>query len=77
MIQIFYDSTFGVHFYLGYVLVAGNENEFKTTIFNIKSIERQIPYVKNKLLQLQEIGVISRDPHFGLKMNIIAFEECA
>lgn len=75
-IQLFDDPMCGEHLYLGYVLASGDEYEFKTTVFNINDIERQIPYIKNKLWQLQEIGVISKDPHFKPEMKIIAFEEC-
>lgn len=74
--QLFNDPMCGEHLYFGYILASGDEYEFETTAFNIKDIERQIPYIKNKLWQLQEIGVISKDPHFKPEMKIIAFEEC-
>lgn len=75
-IQLFDNPMCGEHLYLGYVLASGDEYEFETAKFNIADIERQIPYVKNKLFQLQEIGVISKDPHFKPEIKIIAFEEC-
>ncbi len=75
-IQLFDDPMCGEHLYFGYILASGDEYEFETTIFNIEDIERQIPYVRNKLLQLQESGVISKDSHFKPELKIITFEEC-
>jgi len=76
-IQLFDDPMCGEHLYFGYILAFGDEYKFETTMFNNADISRQIPYVKNKLLQLQqEIGVILKDPHFEPDMRIIVFEEC-
>lgn len=75
-IQLFDDPMCGEHLYFGYILASGNEYEFKTTIFDLSDVEAKFGNVRSELTKLQEIGVISNDPHFKPEIKIIAFEEC-
>lgn len=74
--QLFDDTMCGEHLYLGYVLASGDEYEFETTVFDLADIESTFGNVRSKFTKLQEIGVISKDPHFKLEIKIIAFEKC-
>lgn len=75
-IQLFYDPMHGEHLYFGYILAAGDEYEFKTTVFDLSDVEAKFGNVRSELTKLQEIGVISKDLHFKSEIKIIAFEEC-
>lgn len=75
-IQLFDDPMSGLHLYFGYILVSGDEYDFETTSFELSDIEKHTGNVKDELIKLQEIGVISRDPHFKPVLKIIVFEEC-
>ena len=76
-IQLFDDPMSGSHLYLGYILASGDEYDFEITKINLNEVERQQPYVFNKLKQLIINNVLpdaflSKD----LRYEIIAFEEC-
>jgi len=75
-IQLFDDPMCGEHLYFGYILVSGDEYEFKTTLFDLSDVTVVSRQISAELTKLQEIGVISKDPHFRPKIKIIAFEEC-
>lgn len=75
-IQLFDDPMSGLHLYLGYILAFGDEYDFKTASFDPSNIEKYTGSVKTELIKLQEIGVISKDPHFKPVFKIIVFEEC-
>ncbi len=57
-------------------MASGDEYEFKTTSFELSDVTVVLGHVSAELTRLQEIGVISKDPHLKPKMKIIAFEEC-
>lgn len=61
--QLFDDPMSGSHLYLGYILASGDEYCFKTTSFEISVIEKFFGNVQSELTKLQDIGVISKDPH--------------
>jgi len=75
-IQFFDDPMSGSYLYFGYVLVAGNEYSFDTEMFEVSDIEKCHGKVKAELVKLQELGVITKDPHFKPVFKIIVFEEC-
>ena len=76
-IQLFDDPMrSGTHLYLGYILAVGNQYEFETTKLNDEEIIRSRGYVKEELVKLQELGIITKDPHFVPKLQLIMFEEC-
>jgi hypothetical protein len=66
----------GSYLYFGYVLAAGDEYSFDTEMFDVSDIEKCHGKVKAELTKLQELGVITKDPHFKPKFKIIVFEEC-
>ena len=66
----------GSYLYFGYVLVAGNEYSFDTEMFEVSDIEKCHGKVKAELVKLQELGMITKDPHFKPVFKIIVFEEC-
>lgn len=74
-IQLFNDPMNNEYLYLGYILASGDEYDFKTTMFNIADIERHMPDVFDKLLELQRIGIISNSPRLDPLFKIIVFEE--
>ena len=66
----------GSYLYFGYVLVAGDEYSFNTEMFDVSDIEKSSAKVQSELVKLQELGVITKDPHFKPVCKIIVFEEC-
>ena len=76
-IQFFDDPMSGLYLYFGYVLASGNAYSFDTISFDVSDIEKYSRKVKTELLKLQEMGVITKDPHFKPVFKIIAFEECS
>lgn len=76
-IQLFDDPMSNSHLYLGAILVAGDEYEFRTTKFDMEDAYNAQPDVMSDLVKLIDFGVISRDPKFKPKFQIIAFEECS
>ena len=75
-IQLFDDPMDGSHLYLGYVLASGDQYDFATTSFEFSDIEKCSGKVKAELAKLQDMGVITKDPHFKPMFKIIVFEEC-
>ena len=75
-IQLFDDPMSGRHLYLGYVLAAGDQWQFDTTKIDNDEISRSSDYVYGELVHLQELGVITKDPKFKPKLELIMFEEC-
>lgn len=75
-IQFFDDPMCGSYLYFGYVLADGDEYSFQTTSFDVSDIEQCSGKVKSELVKLQEMGVITKDPHFKPVFKVIVFEEC-
>lgn len=74
-IQLFDNPMSGSHLYFGYILASGDEYDFETASFELSDIEKHAKSVESELIKLQEIGVITKDPHFKPVFKIIAFEE--
>lgn len=75
-IQFFDDPMSGSYLYFGYVLANGDEYSFNTEMFNVSDIEQYSAKVKSELVKLQEMGIITKDPHFKPVLKVIVFEEC-
>jgi len=75
-IQFFDDPMSGSYLYFGYVLADGDEYSFNTEMFDVSDIEQCSGKVKSELVKLQEMGIITKDPHFNPVFKIIVFEEC-
>lgn len=75
-IQFFDDPMSGSYLYFGYVLADGDEYGFDTTSFEVSDIEKCSGKVKSELVKLQEMGIITKDPHFKPVFKVIVFEEC-
>ena len=75
-IQFFNDPMNGSYLYFGFVLADGDEYVFDTTSFEMSDIEKCSGKVKAELVKLQELGVITKNPHFKPAFKIIVFEEC-
>lgn len=75
-IQLFDDPMRGSHLYLGYILATGDQYGFETDKIDSKEVVRSNGYVKAELVKLQELGIITKDPHFVPKLQLIMFEEC-
>lgn len=75
-IQLFDDPMSGSYLYFGYVLAEGDEYEFNTTKFDAEIINQVKENVKGELTKLIDLGVISKDPKFKPKYEVIVFEEC-
>lgn len=75
-IQLFDDPMSSSHLYFGYILASNDEYDFETTSFVLSDIEKYAGNVKAELIKMQEIGVISKEPHFKPVFKIIVFEEC-
>lgn len=67
----------GEFLYLGYIFAAGDQYEFETVKVNLEEIEKQRPYVMEKLKQLVNMGVISEDIYKSnsTKYELIVFNE--
>jgi hypothetical protein len=74
-IQLFDDPCNGDHFYLGYVLVHGDQYEFNTTVIDLKDVPTHRADVEDVLFELYKIGVI--DNYFDCvgQYNVFVFEE--
>lgn len=66
----------GSYLYFGYVLTDGDEYSFNTEMFDVSDIEKCSGKVKAELVKLQEMGVITKDPHFNPVFKVIVFQEC-
>ena len=75
-IQLFDDPMDGSHLYLGYILANGDEYCFETTKFDVELISQVKDDVKNVLLKLIDLEVISVDHKSVPKYQMIVFEEC-
>ena len=75
-IQLFDDPMNGDYLYFGYVLAKLDMYEAETTKFDIDIVNQVQENVKGELLKLIDIGVISKDPKFKPKYQVIVFEEC-
>lgn len=75
-IQFFDDPMSGSYLYFGYVLADGDEYSFQTTSFEMSDIEKCFGKVKAELVKLQEMGVMTKDPHFKPVFKVIVFEQC-
>lgn len=75
-IQLFDDPMSGEHLYLGYIFATGDEYDFETTKLDCGEITHSSDYVYGELIHLQELGVITKDPKFKPKLELIMFEEC-
>lgn len=75
-IQFFNDPMSGSYLYFGYILADGNEYGFDTGMFEVSDIEKCSGKVKSELVKLQEMGIITKDPHFKPVSKVIVFEEC-
>lgn len=75
--QLFDDPMNGEFLYLGYIFAAGDQYEFETVKVNLEEIEKQRPYVMEKLKQLVNMGVISEDIYESdsIKYELIVFDE--
>lgn len=76
-IQLFDDPMNGEFLYLGYIFTAGDQYEFETVKINLEEIEKQRPYVMEKLKQLINMGVISENIYKSnsTKYELIVFNE--
>jgi hypothetical protein len=72
-IQLFDDPMSGDYLYLGYILAAGDEYDFPTTMFNADLIELVDKDVMRELMNLSNFGVIGGNLDFNYK--VIAFVE--
>lgn len=75
-VQFFDDPMNGSYLYFGYILASGDEYSFDTEMFDVSDIEKCSGKVKAELIKLQEIGIISKDPHLDPVFKVIVFEEC-
>lgn len=75
-IQLFDDPMSGTHLYLGYILAAGDQYGFETVKIDEEEVIRSRGCVKEQLIKLQELGIITKDPKFKPKLELIMFEEC-
>lgn len=72
-IQLFDDPMSGDYLYLGYVLARLDMYDAETVKINLNEVNRQEPYVCNKLRQLIDDGIITSN---DFKYEVIVFEEC-
>ena len=75
-VQLFDDPMSSEHLYLGFVLAAGDEYEFRTDSFDVELVTCVKNLVTSELIKLIGLDVISKDPKFNPKYQVIVFEEC-
>lgn len=75
-IQLFDDPMSGDYLYFGYVLAKLDMYEAETTKFDIDVVNQVKENVEGELIKLIDLGVISKDPKFKPKYQVIVFEEC-
>ena len=75
-IQLFVDPMSDSYLYLGYVLAKLDMYESETTKFDLDIINQVKENVEGELIKLIDLGVISKDPTFKPKYQVIVFEEC-
>jgi hypothetical protein len=74
-IQLFDDPMCGDYLYLGFILAAGDEYDFRTTKFDVADVNNAFSDVSAMLCWLQGEGVVSKDTKYIPKYKIIAFVE--
>ena len=74
-VQLFDDPMCDGYLYLGHILAAGDEWEFKTTKFDILDVQNAFDDVTCALVRLRDVGVITNDPKHVPIFQIIAFVE--
>jgi hypothetical protein len=74
-IQLFDDPMCGDYLYLGFILAAGDEYDFKTTQFDIADINNAFGDTALALSLLQNKGVIESNINSVPEYKIIAFVE--
>lgn len=75
-IQFFDDPMSGCYLYFGYILAHGDEYSCPTGKIEISKVEEVRNEVENKLQELIELGVISKEFKADTAYKILAFEEC-
>ena len=75
-VQLFDDPMSDGYLYLGKVLAAGDEYDFKTSKFDVLDVQAAFDDVTCALVRLQGAGVVTKDPKNVPVFQIIAFEEC-
>lgn len=75
-IQLFDDPMNNSHLYLGYILAAGDEYDFKTSKFDIIELEQLQLKVEEELERLSVIGIIDIE-YQNVDYEVIVFEECS
>ena len=74
-IQLFDDPMNGDYLYLGYILAAGDEYEFKTEMFNVDLVKLVDMDVTKELVNLNNFGAIEEDALEKCAYKVIVFEE--
>lgn len=74
-VQIFDDPMCGDYVYLGYILAAGDQYDFETSMFSESDIRLKESEVYAELHYLMKHGIIS-DEAYTIPYQIIVFEEC-
>jgi hypothetical protein len=74
-IQLFDDPMCGDYLYLGFILAAGDEYEFKTTKFDVADVESMFESVSSMLSWLQYNDIIIKNPDRLPEYKIMAFVE--
>ena len=74
-IQLFDDPMCGDYLYLGFILAAGDEYDFKTTKFDIVDVKNAFGDTALALSLLQNKGVIEHNTNDVPEYKIIAFVE--
>lgn len=75
-IQLFNDPMGGSYLYLGYILAAGDEYDFKTEKFGISLTNLVTTSVTAKLIDLHSLGIITKEAIAKCRYEVIVFEEC-
>lgn len=75
-IQLFDDPMGGEHLYLGYIIAAGDQYEFRSHAFTFDLVKLVDSDVMKKLIELTNIGVIDERALERCLYKVIVFEEC-
>lgn len=74
-VQLFDDPMCGYYVYLGHILAAGDEYEFKTVKFDLQDVVKVSGNVNSALLKLIDLGVVDKEKNFMSDYKIITFVE--
>lgn len=74
-IQLFDDPMCGDYLYLGFILAAGDEDDFRTTQFDVIDVQNAFEDVSSALSYLRTIDVLEKDMWLVPEYKIIAFVE--